>query len=1131
MKVLGLDLGTGSLGWALCEWETGQIDMLSSAPSQVIACGVRIFKDGFKPTKSGEESLNARRRSKRQARRQLARRAQRRKKLFNFLRFLNLLPDFSVAESKGTIANSPEYFAKLDEQMVLQLKNMCSINPDLWKYVEEKVNSQIVNENNRNSIEHKALLHKFSQRIPYLLRALAAEVELPPEMLGRALFHLGVRRGYKSNRKADVINENLGAALEESSENPKKLRKGKKREENDEEDLASATEGKASKTDLTTQRTSLEQTLANEGVTLGQFFARVPEAEQRIRGAATTRKMYLAEFDKIFQTQKNSQKCPLTEADWKNLKKCIFHQRPLKNQRHLRGKCALLSKQERCARSRLVAQEFRVRATLLNLRFRVGFTPLPDLTRTQLDMLFDAIWNRGENLTEKGAIRLLELPNAKNVKWSLEIGDEGSKALIPKSLHSVLNSIEKTMGKGQGTEFLSKLNEQQKEDLFDNLLMFEENEACTTYLKNSFGNEKGKIVKLLSDEACCAISNCYVETTGFANYSAKAMRKLLVHLRQWKRIDSAGEHNEVCLRDQEFPPPKLEIVDFLRPVNDSLGEIRNPVVVRSLTQLRHVVNAVIKKWGKPDLIRVELAREVKKTSEERMKISRDNKQREKVWDDLSAELQELLPQSFPNKPKGSDLERYLLHIECGGICPYSGKCISLAQLYTNEIQVEHIFPYSRSFDDSFANKTLSYSESNVIKGNKTPFEAFGTTESWQGILANISRWPDSKTKPALKPWSWSKNDKLRRFCFDKELKVEGFLARQLTDTQYSAKLATKFLRTLYEDTQCVQTTQGKMTSELRRITGLKGLLGESETGKKMRDDHRHHTVDALMICMSNQKFIYHMSQVAEKKKQSGERFFKELHEQMKPSREMFIDAIASAKISFGDRVRVRGQFFDETIYGIREIDGEKVAVSRKALPVKKSELAALAEDVWDPELKMRLQSPIGFESSKDSASLLGANGKKVKKLRLKQSKNPENLCKVKVSDVQGTVGNGENHHAEIWQNTKGKWEMRVMSLIDAAERVAAKKSIYKTLGKPALGEEWIMNLHNGDLLQLKGEKEGVWRVTSILEKGQVFLKRVFDARPFGTALKTKDTFTPTAAGLQNHNATKPKIDCLGYVLE
>ena len=1105
MRVLGLDLGTGSLGWALCEWEGEQIDTLSSAPSQVIACGVRIFKDGFTSTKSGEESLNARRREKRLARRQLARSARRRKKLFNFLRFLNLLPDFSDVKSNEKNSNSPEYFAKLDEQMVVQLKNMCSIHPDFWKFVDEKSINPFLNDNNNSFHEQKILLHKFSQRIPYLLRALAAEVELPPEMLGRALFHLGIRRGYKSNRKADFINEDLGAALEQSFET------------------------KASISELTAQRTSLEQTLANEGMTLGQFLARSPEAESPLRGATTTRKMYLSEFDKIFQTQKNNKKCPLTEADWKNLKKCIFYQRPLKNQRHLRGKCALLPKQERCAKSRLVAQEFRVRVSLLNLRFREGFKPLPDPTPAQLESLFEAIWTRGENLTEKAAINLLEFLNPKNVKWNFEKGDEGSNALIPKSLHSVWATVEKTMGKSQGTEFLLKLAELQKEDLFDNLLMFQESEPCTIYLKNSFGIKKGKIVKFLTDEACTAISDGYIETPGFAHYSANAMRKLLVHLRQWKRIDSVGENNEACLRDLEFPPPKLEMVEYLKPISQALGEIRNPVVVRSLTQMRHVVNAIVKKWGKPDLIRVELGREVKKNSQERMKISKENKQREKAWQNMSAELQKLLPQSFCHKPKGSDLEKYLLYLECGGQCPYSGKSISLSQLYTNEIQVTHIFPYSRSFDDSFANKTLSYSDWNVKKGNNTPFEAFAAAESWSVILANISKWP--KTKPMLEPWNWSKQEKLRRFHFDNELNVDSFLTRQLSATQYSAKLATKFLSTLYENNQCVQTTQGKLTSELRRITGLKGIFGETQSGNELRDDHRHHTLNALMICMSNQKFIYHLSQVTAKKKQAGVRFFAALQEQMKPSRDMFIDALAMAKISFGDRVRLRGQFFGETIYGIRDFNSNKIAVARKPLPLKQSDLALLAEDVWDPELKKSLQSPVGFESSIDSAIMRGTNGKLIKKLRLKQSKNPENLCKIKASDAQGTVGNKENYHAELWQNAKGKWQMRVMSLAHAARRMAAKKPLYKTLGDPSLGDKWIMNVHNGDVLQLKGDKEGLWRVKGINTNNTMLLMPAFDARSRDNAAETKDTISRKASGLQKYSAIKLKIDVLGDILK
>jgi hypothetical protein len=91
------------------------------------------------------------------------------------------------------------------------------------------------------------------------------------------------------------------------------------------------------------------------------------------------------------------------------------------------------------------------------------------------------------------------------------------------------------------------------------------------------------------------------------------------------------------------------------------------------------------------------------------------------------------------------------------------------------------------------------------------------------------------------------------------------------------------------------------------------------------------------------------------------------------------------------------------------------------------------------------------------------------------------------------------------------------------------RHIYKVLGKVEAGEKFLMNLHNGDVLQLQAEKSGLWRVTSISEAGQVFLKPVFDARPFSFVLKSGNAYSPTAQGLQANKATKPKTNRLGFL--
>src|SRR5690606_14322895 len=136
------------------------------------------------------------------------------------------------------------------------------------------------------------------------------------------------------------------------------------------------------------------------------------------------------------------------------------------------------------------------------------------------------------------------------------------------------------------------------------------------------------------------------------------------------------------------------------------------------------VNGVIRKHGKPHLIRLELARDLKKSRKDRNEITKRNRDNQKTRDKAKAAI---LSETGNHQPSGRDVLLAVLHEECGGICPYTGKSISLRNLLGGDSQfdIEHIIPYHRCFDDSFNNKTLCYNEENRhVKRHKTPYEAY-----------------------------------------------------------------------------------------------------------------------------------------------------------------------------------------------------------------------------------------------------------------------------------------------------------------------------------------------------------------------------------------------------------------------
>ncbi len=167
-----------------------------------------------------------------------------------------------------------------------------------------------------------------------------------------------------------------------------------------------------------------------------------------------------------------------------------------------------------------------------------------------------------------------------------------------------------------------------------------------------------------------------------------------------------------------------------------LPDIRNPTVTRTLTELRKVVNNLLAVHGKPDRIRIELARDLKLPPAKRAEL--DTYQRRQEWhkgavDDLHA--------NKIAQPSGDDIEKWLLWQECGKRCPYTGKSIGFDDLFRNGIyQAEHIFPRPRTLDNSFGNKTLCHDDINRAKGNRSPYEAFGgDAERWDDVPVRETR--------------------------------------------------------------------------------------------------------------------------------------------------------------------------------------------------------------------------------------------------------------------------------------------------------------------------------------------------------------------------------------------------------
>ncbi|MCF8364024.1 MAG: hypothetical protein K9G70_15535 [Prolixibacteraceae bacterium] len=276
-----------------------------------------------------------------------------------------------------------------------------------------------------------------------------------------------------------------------------------------------------------------------------------------------------------------------------------------------------------------------------------------------------------------------------------------------------------------------------------------------------------------------------------------------------------------------------------------LENLRNPIVQQSLHEMRRLVNELLRSYRKSDpdfqfaRIHVEMGRNLKNNKTKRQDLTRRIRDNEKRNEEARVRLAE-----YGIRPTRDNLLRYLLyceiekHISGPVLCPYTGKVISIADLFGegNSVQIEHIIPYSVSLDDSFGNKTLCEAMFNNLKAEKTPYEFYLQNHDpklW-GINSheNIENGWSEIAERAFKILPYPK---ARRFTSKKTYKKGDFIERQLNDSRYISRKAVELLSTICND---VRMLPGQLTSELRHLWGINNILNPIHEIENFKTDVR-----------------------------------------------------------------------------------------------------------------------------------------------------------------------------------------------------------------------------------------------------------------------------------------------------
>lgn len=657
------------------------------------------------------------------------------------------------------------------------------------------------------------------------------------------------------------------------------------------------------------------------------------------------RQDYLNEFETIWETQAKFHK-ELTPELKKEIRDIIiFYQRPLKSQKSLISFCEFESHQIEveidgkkktktiglrvCPKSSPLFQEFKIWQRLNDIQVTGKVIPNQQtdlfgyeetlkhgkrfLYQEEKEKLFAEL-NYKEKLSKTDAIKLL-FGNEKGIDLNFkELDGNHTQAELFKAYQAIVEMsghgeydfaklpVEKSVGivsdvfetLGINVDVL-KFDASIEGKAFEQQPMFKLWHLLYSYEgdKSELGNEK-LIEKLHDrfgfDKEYATVLASVVFPDDYGSLSSKAMRKILPHMKDGLDYSVACEyagyrHSKNSLTKEEIENKVLKDRLELLPRNS----LRNPVVEKILNQMVNVVNGIIEEYGKPDEIRIELARELKKSAKEREEMTKSINETTKLHEEYVKILQDA-PFHLEHVSR-NDIIRYKLYEELqfnGYKTLYSKTYIPREKLFSKEFDIEHIIPQAKLFDDSFSNKTLEVRQVNLEKGNLTAFDFVSEKYGEQEL-----REYENRVEGLFK------NQKISKTKRDKLLMREadipsGFINRDLRDSQYIAKKAREILE---EIVRFVVPTTGSITDRLREDWQLVDVMQElnwdkynrlgmteiieGRDGQRIRrikdwtkrNDHRHHAMDALTIAFTKRSFIQYLNNLNARVQKSVDDYF------------------------------------------------------------------------------------------------------------------------------------------------------------------------------------------------------------------------------------------------------------------
>ena len=660
------------------------------------------------------------------------------------------------------------------------------------------VSENILTESELNNIfTNKDIISVWEARVQGLDRMLSNEE------WAKILINLCKRRGFKSNRKNEAKDKEMGQILTSININAEKMEETKSR---------------------TIGELIYKETISEED----KYKAFRNKSGEYNR--CVSRDMIRNEIHTLFEQQRKfGNKNASDDVEDKYLE--VFNsQRPYSNFEELEklvGWCTFEKKKyKRAPKNCISAEEFVLYESINKLSI-ICNGEKRKLNNEERDLIVNEAFNKKE-IKYSGLRKLLSLNDEERfstLTYSIDKDmskTENTKFISLKGYHEIKKAIEHGVNKEYWKNI--KGNKKMLNDIAYVLTLGKTDEEIENQLR--LRDIPSEIIEAVSD----------MSFSKFNNLSIEAIDKILPFMKEGyqynEACEKAGYDFKAIYKGEKCK--KLPVIE--------IDEIVNPVVIRSLAQTRKVINAVIDRYGSPIRINIELARELSKNFKDRKAIEKEQKENRDNIDKIKKQLEELMGKV----PTGREVLKYRLWQQQRGECAYTQRQIFLENLFSpGYCEIDHIIPFSRCFDDSLSNKVLVMGVENQRKGNRTPYEYFGS---------DIERWNKYEIWVKGSHLNYKKKNNLLKKKLSQEEQKE-WKSRNLNDTKYICRYISNFVNSRLEfkeseSKQKVITINGKATAYLRAVWGL---------SKVREDGDKHHALDATIVAVATQGMVQKIS--------------------------------------------------------------------------------------------------------------------------------------------------------------------------------------------------------------------------------------------------------------------------------